>query len=130
MSKIGDMWRRLKMLGRREEIAQELDEEMRLHREMKERGLIATGLEAGEARYAAARAFGNVTASKVRIRDNAEMQSTLGLTEVEGHHAVILSAAKVLSVNRRGQAGTVELSRFPQDDNLLWIAGNVVPQSV
>jgi len=69
MSKIAEMWRRLKMLGRREDIAQELDEEMRLHREMKERGLIATGMEAGEARYAAARAFGNVTALKERGRE-------------------------------------------------------------
>jgi predicted permease len=69
MSKIGEMWRRLKMLGRRDEIAQELDEEMQLHREMKERGLIARGMEVGEARYAAARAFGNVTALKERGRE-------------------------------------------------------------
>jgi putative ABC transport system permease protein len=49
------------MLARRETSARELDEEMRLHREMKERELIASGLERGEARYAAARAFGNHT---------------------------------------------------------------------
>jgi hypothetical protein len=41
--------------------ARELDEEMRLHREMKERELIASGLERDEARYAAARTFGNHT---------------------------------------------------------------------
>jgi len=62
MSRIGEMWRRLKMLGRREELARELDEEMRLHREMRERELAARGVEADEARYAAARAFGNATA--------------------------------------------------------------------
>ncbi len=61
MSKTGEMWRRVGLLLRRGEAARELDEEMRLHREMKERELIAGGVGADEARYAAARAFGNTT---------------------------------------------------------------------
>src|SRR5438874_37814 len=59
MSVIGEIWRRLEMLVRREKFGRELDEEMRVHREMKERELIASGIENDEARYAAARAFGN-----------------------------------------------------------------------
>jgi putative ABC transport system permease protein len=59
MGKLGEIWRRLKMLARRDAAARELDEEMRLHREMKERELIAGGEREAEARYAAARAFGN-----------------------------------------------------------------------
>jgi putative ABC transport system permease protein len=62
MGAIGEMWRRLKMLGRREEFARELDEEMRSHREMRERELAERGVEPDEARYAAARAFGNAAA--------------------------------------------------------------------
>jgi predicted permease len=59
MSKMGELWRRLRMLARRDEFARELDEEMRLHREMRERELVASGVGADEARFAASRAFGN-----------------------------------------------------------------------
>ena len=77
MSKLGELWRRLGMLLRREDAARELDEEMRLHREMKERELMAGGVEKDEARYAARRAFGN--------GDGAERARTRGLgLEVAG----------------------------------------------
>lgn len=69
MGRIGEIWRRVGMLARRERFARELDEEMRLHREMKERELIADGAELREARYAAARAFGNATALSERGRE-------------------------------------------------------------
>jgi putative ABC transport system permease protein len=59
MGKTGEIWRRVRMLLRREELARELDEEMRLHREMKERELLAGGVDRDEARHAANRAFGN-----------------------------------------------------------------------
>ncbi len=62
MGKIGELWRRLGMLVRRERFDHELDEEMRLHRELKERELMAGGVEKDEAMYAARRAFGNATA--------------------------------------------------------------------
>jgi putative ABC transport system permease protein len=60
MSRIGEIWRRIGMLVRRGKFERELDEEMRLHRDMKERELVADGAAAEEARYAAARQFGNV----------------------------------------------------------------------
>jgi predicted permease len=69
MSWIGRIWRQWGMLVRRDALGRELEEEMRLHRERKERELVATGTEAGEARYAAARAFGNVTALTERGRE-------------------------------------------------------------
>jgi predicted permease len=59
MSWISEIWRRVGMLARRGEFARELEEEMRLHRELKEKELIADGVEASEARYAANRQFGN-----------------------------------------------------------------------
>src|SRR5712671_1664910 len=59
MSKLSEIWRRVQMLVRREKFARELEEEMRLHRELKEKELIADGLDASEARYAANRQFGN-----------------------------------------------------------------------
>jgi putative ABC transport system permease protein len=69
MNKAGEVWRRIAMLLRRDDAAQGLDDEMRLHREMKERELIADGMEADEARHEAARAFGNLTLLSERGRE-------------------------------------------------------------
>jgi len=66
---IGEMWRRLGTLVRRDSMARELEEEMRLHRESRQREIIANGTDGEEARYAAARAFGNVTAMSERGRE-------------------------------------------------------------
>jgi predicted permease len=59
MEWFGQASRRLTMLLRRENAARELQEEMRIHREMKQRELVTQGMDANEARYAASRAFGN-----------------------------------------------------------------------
>src|ERR1700731_4074356 len=61
MGKASEIWRRVGMLARRGKFARELEQEMRLHRELKENALRADGVEAPEARFAANRAFGNVT---------------------------------------------------------------------
>jgi predicted permease len=66
---IGEMGRRVAGLVRRDEMAREMEEEMRLHREAHERELIAGGADGEEARYAAARAFGNGTAMKEQGRE-------------------------------------------------------------
>ncbi|MBV9886281.1 MAG: ABC transporter permease [Acidobacteria bacterium] len=50
-------------------MAADLDEEMRSHRELREREFIDGGMDREEARYAAARAFGNVTAMSERGRE-------------------------------------------------------------
>ncbi len=49
------------MAGRRDRLAAELEEEMRLHEEMRAAKLRAEGVEAEEARYAARRMFGSRT---------------------------------------------------------------------
>jgi predicted permease len=59
MGWLSEFWRRLGMLVRRERFARELEEEMRLHRELKEKELIADGVTEREARHAAHRQFGN-----------------------------------------------------------------------
>ncbi len=56
-------------LVRRDSMAAELEEEMRLHRETRERELVACGMNRDEARCAAARAFGNGTAMSERGRE-------------------------------------------------------------
>ena len=61
MSWMGEMWRRVEMLWHGEKFARALEEEMRLHRERRERELRDSGLSAEEARYRAAREFGNAT---------------------------------------------------------------------
>ncbi|MBV9886282.1 MAG: ABC transporter permease [Acidobacteria bacterium] len=69
MAWIGEIWRRVIGLVRRDSVAADLEEEMRLHREARELELVAGGMERGEARYAAARAFGNGTAMSERGRE-------------------------------------------------------------
>src|SRR5258708_36963018 len=69
MTKLSEIWRRVQMLVRREKFARELEEEMRLHRELKEMELIADGLDASEARYAANRQFGNAMYLRERGRE-------------------------------------------------------------
>src|SRR5882762_6233478 len=59
MSKLNEVWRRVQMLLQGRRFAQELEEEMRLHRELRQRELIADGVDPSEARYAANRQFGN-----------------------------------------------------------------------
>src|SRR5215475_2397680 len=66
---VGEIWRRLAMLLRRGTAKRELDEEMRLHRETQVRELRASGIEEHEARYAAARAFGNAMSLQERGRE-------------------------------------------------------------
>ncbi|MDQ3998557.1 MAG: ABC transporter permease, partial [Gemmatimonadota bacterium] len=58
----GELVRRLRYLVRRDRLAADLEEEMRLHIEMRAARMEQSGLGASEARYAARRRFGNVTA--------------------------------------------------------------------
>ena len=67
MSRLIEFWRRVGVLARRGKFARELEEEMRLHRELKEKELIADGAEEREARYAANRRFGNA----MRLRERS-----------------------------------------------------------
>jgi predicted permease len=69
MRLLGEIWRRVRMIVRREEFARELDEEMRSHRESRERELIGDGVGEDEARYAASRAFGNGMSFSERGRE-------------------------------------------------------------
>jgi putative ABC transport system permease protein len=66
---MSEIWRRLVALLRRDAAERELTEEMRLHREMKERDLVADGSDASDARYAASRAFGNMTSLSEQSRE-------------------------------------------------------------
>ena len=61
--------RRLLMLFRRRQFDAGLDEEMRLHRELREQDLIEAGVALGEARYAARRRFGNDLVLREESRD-------------------------------------------------------------
>src|SRR5258708_36179369 len=59
--RIGKLWRKLTMLARRRRAAEELDEEVRLHLELRAERLRAAGTQPQEALYAAGRKFGNRT---------------------------------------------------------------------
>ncbi len=66
---LGELGRRVAMLLRRGQFDRDLDEEMRLHREFRERQHRVAGSTPGEAHYAAERRFGNATIYKERSRD-------------------------------------------------------------
>ena len=63
----GEISRRVRMLMRRSEFDSEMDEEMRLHRQMKERELVEAGESPEDARYAARRKVGNT----LRLREES-----------------------------------------------------------
>src|SRR5579864_2085352 len=62
-------WARIRGLWRREELAQELDEELRAHLEMRAADNLARGMPEEDARYDAMKRFGNVTLMKERTRE-------------------------------------------------------------
>ena len=59
MEWIGELWRRLKALAGRRQLDRDLDEEMRLHVELRAQEQIEAGTEPDEARCSARRRFGN-----------------------------------------------------------------------
>lgn len=61
MSKLAESWRKLMFLLRRGQLDRELEEEMRLHAELKAEKQIAGGMDEGQARLAAQRQLGNTT---------------------------------------------------------------------
>ena len=77
MSWIEELWRRLGMVMRRGKLDRELAEEIRLHKELKERELIATGVDREEARYAAQRRLGHVTG----IRETVYEMNSIALLD-------------------------------------------------
>ena len=62
-------WLRLKALGRRERLTQELDDEVSFHLAMRADQNRLNGMRADEATYAARRHFGNTTLTKERARE-------------------------------------------------------------
>jgi putative ABC transport system permease protein len=66
---LAELGRRLLMLLRRRQFHADLDEEMRLHRELREQEHIERGLSAKEAHYAAQRRFGNDLVLREESRD-------------------------------------------------------------
>ena len=69
LERLGEFARRLRMLFSREKFDSELDEEIRLHRELRERELMRGGAAAADARYAAQRQFGNSLALREQSRE-------------------------------------------------------------
>src|SRR5687768_7472997 len=67
--KITELWRRLKVFRRRDEWTHELDEEMKLHLELRAKANQERGMPAEEAALAAKRRFGNPVALRENTRD-------------------------------------------------------------
>jgi predicted permease len=65
----GKLWRKLTMLARKRRAVEELDEEVRLHVELRAERLRETGTEPEEAPYAASRKFGNRTMIAEKSRE-------------------------------------------------------------
>jgi predicted permease len=69
IERFGEIGRRVRMLMRRSKFDSEMDEEMRLHREMKERELVEAGESPEEAHYAAQRKVGNTLLLREESRE-------------------------------------------------------------
>lgn len=69
MEWIGEIWRRLQALVGRRQLDRDLDEEMRLHVELRAQEQIQAGIAPGDARMSAYRRFGNPAFLKETSRD-------------------------------------------------------------
>jgi len=69
MSALSELFRRLQMFFRRNQFASDLDEEMRLHRQLREEDHLKSGVSLDDARAAASRRFGNTASLHERSRD-------------------------------------------------------------
>ena len=69
MPKLGQFWRRLLFLVNRERLERELEEEMRLHAQMKTEKNMAAGLNGEQAQAAARRQLGNTALQQERSRE-------------------------------------------------------------
>ena len=69
MEWIRGLGRQLLMLIRRRQFQRDLEEEMRLHRELREQEHVEAGMTPEEARYAALRRFGNVALTQEKSRE-------------------------------------------------------------
>lgn len=75
MEWIGEVIRRLRMLRRRDQLNNDLEEEIRLHLELREQRFVDGGIGADEARRAARIRFGNAT----RIKEMSHMAWSFGI---------------------------------------------------
>jgi macrolide transport system ATP-binding/permease protein len=69
MALFGEVWRRLTFLFKRRQFNRDLDEEMRLHRDLRAQAHAEEGMEGPEARQAATRHFGNTLLLREQSRD-------------------------------------------------------------
>ena len=67
--KLNELWRRFRVFLRRDEWTQELDEEMRLHVELRAKTYQDRGMDPADAALAAKRRFGNPVALRENTRD-------------------------------------------------------------
>src|SRR5271157_556165 len=88
------MWRRLVSLIKRDRLESDLDDELRFHVEMRARDNVTSGMSDGEARYAAHRAFGNLTLVREETRD------MWGFTWLERLGQDVRYGLRVLAKNR------------------------------
>ena len=64
MERLGELWRRVEMLLKGRQFRADLDEEMRLHMDLRQKQQAEQGMSEADARYAARRKFGNTTSLK------------------------------------------------------------------
>jgi predicted permease len=69
MDKIAELWRRARFYFRRRRFTSEIEEEMRIHLDLKSEELMAAGMSPEDARLAARREFGNALGLRERAED-------------------------------------------------------------
>src|SRR5438105_13150077 len=66
---LGELWRRLRFLINRRQFERDLDEEMRLHKQLRQEKYQTAGIDYDSARHQAQRRFGNDTLLKEVSRE-------------------------------------------------------------
>ena len=94
MNWLREFARRLGMLVRRRQFDADLEEEMRLHLELREREHIKSGMSAADARMLAHRRFGNVTSLRERSHVLWDWEWLEHLAQPHGYRYVEIAARK------------------------------------
>ena len=66
---LGEVWRRVRFFINRRQFESDLDEEMRLHKELRQHEYRKRGIDQDSAQHEAQRRFGNVTLLKETSRE-------------------------------------------------------------
>jgi hypothetical protein len=108
------IFRKLRILFRRDKFNRELQEEMSFHRDLAEKELIADGMAAEDAHYAARRQFGN----QLRLSEESHLHRRLRVRERFAGPSICATPAQEEPWVRRNCRSRSHVGQRPERDHL------------